>query len=529
MAEDRRSAEAVAELVHDGDSVATRGLHAPDPVRRRPRAAAPGAPRARADPDDAGPPLRPDDRHGRRAAAGLLLRRQPGRRLAAPLPRRDRERLAATRSRSRSTATPGWPTATRPAPPSCRSRSCAATPAPTSSRHTQRRASSTARSPASGSPRSPALRPRRRDRPRPGGRPRRQRPAVGDPRRAEGGGARRAALAGHRRADRRARSSRAPGGVVIPGWAIDVVAEAPGGSQPSYSHGHDRARQRLLPRLGRDQPRPRRASAPGWRSTCSSGVSGGEPRARPAPDEIQTIVAARAAGATRARCSSASGARAPRRSSRGWSTTPTLVLIYESGTIGAKPFHIPLSIGDGELAETADAVVSVPGDVQLLDRRRADRRRLPRRRADRPLRQPQLDRDRRLRPSAARACRAPAARPRSPPSCGEVIVIAPHSHAHVRRAARLRHDRRLRRRPGRARAARAARPRADRGDHRPRRARARPADQRADADRRSTRASSVDAGRARRPAGSSRSPTSCATTEPPTDEELAALRELLAR
>ncbi len=39
---------------------------------------------------------------------------------------------------------------------------------------------------------------------------------------------------------------------------------------------------------------------------------------------------------------------------------PSLVLIYESGTIGAKPFHIPLSIGDGELAETADAVVSVP-------------------------------------------------------------------------------------------------------------------------------------------------------------------------
>jgi glutaconate CoA-transferase subunit B len=38
---------------------------------------------------------------------------------------------------------------------------------------------------------------------------------------------------------------------------------------------------------------------------------------------------------------------------------PRLVLVYESGTIGAKPFHIPLSIGDGELAETADAVVSV--------------------------------------------------------------------------------------------------------------------------------------------------------------------------
>ncbi len=39
---------------------------------------------------------------------------------------------------------------------------------------------------------------------------------------------------------------------------------------------------------------------------------------------------------------------------------PKLVLVYEAGTIGAKPANIPLSIGDGELAETADAVVSVP-------------------------------------------------------------------------------------------------------------------------------------------------------------------------
>jgi glutaconate CoA-transferase subunit B len=39
---------------------------------------------------------------------------------------------------------------------------------------------------------------------------------------------------------------------------------------------------------------------------------------------------------------------------------PDSVLVYESGTIGAKPYHLPLSIGDGELAETADVVVSVP-------------------------------------------------------------------------------------------------------------------------------------------------------------------------
>jgi glutaconate CoA-transferase, subunit B len=39
---------------------------------------------------------------------------------------------------------------------------------------------------------------------------------------------------------------------------------------------------------------------------------------------------------------------------------PHCVLVYESGTIGAKPHHLPLSIGDGELADTAESVVSVP-------------------------------------------------------------------------------------------------------------------------------------------------------------------------
>jgi glutaconate CoA-transferase, subunit B len=39
---------------------------------------------------------------------------------------------------------------------------------------------------------------------------------------------------------------------------------------------------------------------------------------------------------------------------------PGVVLVYESGTLGAKPGTLPLSIGDGVLADTADAVVSVP-------------------------------------------------------------------------------------------------------------------------------------------------------------------------
>lgn len=40
--------------------------------------------------------------------------------------------------------------------------------------------------------------------------------------------------------------------------------------------------------------------------------------------------------------------------------SPAPILIYESGCIGSKPTRLPLSIGDGELADTSDSVVSVP-------------------------------------------------------------------------------------------------------------------------------------------------------------------------
>ena len=42
------------------------------------------------------------------------------------------------------------------------------------------------------------------------------------------------AVARNGRTDRRSPRA-APGGVLIPGWVIDAVAVAPGGSQPSYS------------------------------------------------------------------------------------------------------------------------------------------------------------------------------------------------------------------------------------------------------------------------------------------------------
>jgi glutaconate CoA-transferase, subunit A len=47
-----------------------------------------------------------------------------------------------------------------------------------------------------------------------------------------------------------------PGGVVIPGWTIDYVAQAPRGSQPSYAHGlteRDNEAYREWDRLSRDR------------------------------------------------------------------------------------------------------------------------------------------------------------------------------------------------------------------------------------------------------------------------------------
>src|SRR6201985_3491001 len=105
---------------------------------------------------------------------------------------------------------------------------------------------------------------------------------------------------------------------------------------------------------------------------------------------------------------------------------PDLVLVYESGTIGAKPFHVPLSIGDGELAATADAVVSVPEmfnywitpgriDVAFLGAA-------------------QVDRFANLNSTVIGDYEHPKTRlpgaggaPEIAASCGEVMVIAPHA------------------------------------------------------------------------------------------------------
>jgi glutaconate CoA-transferase, subunit B len=77
------------------------------------------------------------------------------------------------------------------------------------------------------------------------------------------------------------------------------------------------------------------------------------------PDDMMTVVAARALRDETV-CFVGIGLPSTAANLARLTHAPRTVLVYESGTIGSKPAALPLSIGDGELAETADAVVPVP-------------------------------------------------------------------------------------------------------------------------------------------------------------------------
>ena len=105
---------------------------------------------------------------------------------------------------------------------------------------------------------------------------------------------------------------------------------------------------------------------------------------------------------------------------------PDLVLVYESGTIGARPYHVPLSIGDGELAATADAVVSVPEMFNYWI--------IPGRIDVAFLGAAQVDHFANLNSTVIGGYEHPRTRlpgaggaPEIAAGCGEVVIIAPHS------------------------------------------------------------------------------------------------------
>jgi glutaconate CoA-transferase subunit B len=142
-------------------------------------------------------------------------------------------------------------------------------------------------------------------------------------------------------------------------------------------------------------------------------------------DEVQTVVAARRLARTKTVFIGVGRPSTAAILAR-MVHNPSLVLIYESGTIGAKPFRIPLSIGDGELSETADAVVSVPemfnywigaGRVDLAFLGAA-----------------QVDRFANLNSTVIGDYDGPRTRlpgaggaPEIAASCGEVVIVVPHS------------------------------------------------------------------------------------------------------
>ena len=76
-------------------------------------------------------------------------------------------------------------------------------------------------------------------------------------------------------------------------------------------------------------------------------------------DEMMTVAAARMLQ-DRAVCFVGIGLPSTAANLARLTHAPDVVLVYESGPIGAKPLVLPLSIGDGDLAERADTVVSTP-------------------------------------------------------------------------------------------------------------------------------------------------------------------------
>ncbi len=143
------------------------------------------------------------------------------------------------------------------------------------------------------------------------------------------------------------------------------------------------------------------------------------------PAEIQTVVAARR---LRTAASVFIGVGRPSTAAilARMVHNPELVLVYESGTVGAKPHRVPLSIGDGELAETADFVVPVPemfnywigaGRIEVAFLGAA-----------------QVDRHANLNSTVIGDYERPTARlpgaggaPEIAGACGETIVIVPHT------------------------------------------------------------------------------------------------------
>ena len=142
-----------------------------------------------------------------------------------------------------------------------------------------------------------------------------------------------------------------PNAVVLPKWVVTRVAEVPNGAHPSYAHDYyerDNAYYREWDGISKDRDELRAVAR-----------RGGARMSDYTTDEMMVLAAARALP-DGAACFVGIGLPSTAANLARRTHAPELVLIYEAGAIGAKPGRLPASIGDGILAETADAVISVP-------------------------------------------------------------------------------------------------------------------------------------------------------------------------
>mgnify|MGYP003694310363 CR=1 FL=1 len=161
-----------------------------------------------------------------------------------------------------------------------------------------------------------------------------------------------------------------PNAVILPRWVVTALAVVPGGAHPPTPTATTSATTPST-RPGTPSPATAILSAPGCRRTCcragprrfadhaeKGGLS--HDRKRYTANEMMTVAAARALrnddvcfvgiGLPSAACNLARLTHAP-----------GITLIYESPAPSPpRPNVLPLSIGDGELCETALTTVSVP-------------------------------------------------------------------------------------------------------------------------------------------------------------------------
>ena len=203
------------------------------------------------------------------------------------------------------------------------------------------------------------------------------------------------------------------GAVVLPGWAVTAVPRCPAARRPSYAAGYS-VRDNDAYQAGTRSAATARPSSSGCARPCTPGgdrMSAEHELDRRRDDDIE---AARALHGVQS-CFVGIGLPSTAANLARTTHAPDLVLVYESGCLGSKPDSLPLSIGDGGAGRDRDLGGLGPRDLQLLAAARPDRGRLPRRGPDRPARQHQHHRDRRRTTTPRCACPAQGARPRSPP------------------------------------------------------------------------------------------------------------------